>query len=80
MYYSYCDESFLYFLSSFIVLGESNPWDFQSLLVHVSNKGSLNEGLKCGCFGHANIVESLGPPVQVVLTYTSRERGEELVG
>ena len=49
-------------------------------MVCVSNKGSLSEGLECCSLGHPVIVESLEPSVWVVLTYASRERGEELVG
>ena len=28
-------------------------------VVHVSKKGSLSEGLECGCLSHATIIESL---------------------
>ena len=44
------------------VLGTS-----QVFVVHVSRKGSLIEGLECGCFSHhATIAESLGPSLWVV--------------
>ena len=49
-------------------------------MVRVFKKGSLTDGLKCGCLSHTNIGESLEPSVWVVLTYASRERGEEVVG
>ena len=49
-------------------------------MVGVSKKCSLSEGLGCGCLSHTTIVGSLEPSVWVVLTYASREKGEEIVG
>ena len=49
-------------------------------MVLVSKRGSLNEGLECGCLSPTTIVESLEPSVWAVLMYVSRERAGEVVG
>ena len=60
-------------------MGDPTLGTSEVFVVRVFQKGFLSEGLECGFLSHATIVESLEPSAWVVLTYASRERGEEVV-
>ena len=61
-------------------MGDPTLGTSEVFVVRVSKRGSLNEGLECGCLSPTTIVESLEPSVWAVLMYVSRERAGEVVG
>ena len=60
-------DTFIIEACLFVVLRNPMFGTFQVFVVSFSRKGSLIEGLECGCLSHhATIVESFGPSLRVV--------------